>query len=373
MKLDPVKKLTVKYNNRVVGYLAELADGIGFQYDESWQNDGFSISPFSLPLTNKVYINTKRTFSGLFGVFADSLPDGWGELLFRRMLAKQGVNAERISPLTRLALVNDYGLGALQYEPNFAELSEPDRFDLDNLSIEAEKIWSDENESADLDEVYRLGGSSGGARPKAHIRIGEENWIVKFPCSHDSQNMGQKEFKANELAQNSGIHVNEFKLFPSKKCKGFFGAKRFDRIGAARVHMVSLSSLLETSHRIPNLDYTHLFQVIQKICVDKSDMYGAFRRMTFNVLFGNKDDHGKNFAFLYDETSKGYRLSPAYDITKTTDKAEHEMTVNGNGNPTKDDLLAVANNMGLHLERCHEILDEVERVLEIVRSIARRP
>jgi len=81
---------------------------------------------------------------------------------------------------------------------------------------------------------------------------------------------------------------------------------------------------METSHRIPNLDYTHLLQVIEKICIDKEDLYEAFRRMCFNVFFGNKDDHGKNFAFLYDESLGGYKLSPAYDITKTPDKAEHE-------------------------------------------------
>lgn len=88
-----------------------------------------------------------------------------------------------------------------------------------------------------------------------------------------------------------------------KKYGGFFGAKRFDRDGTNRIHMISLSSMLETSHRIPNLDYSHLFQVVQKICMDQSDMYEVFRRMAFNVFYGNKDDHGKNFAFLYDESA----------------------------------------------------------------------
>jgi len=363
MNLVSVKKLTVKYNGQTVGYLAELPEGIGFQYDESWLKSGFSISPFSLPLTSKVFISRKTTFNGLYGVFADSLPDGWGELLFRRMLARQGINADRISPLTRLSMVNDYGMGGLQYEPSLADLSTPERFDLELLSAEAEKIWNDEMENVNLDEVYRLGGSSGGARPKAHIKTGADCWIVKFPCSQDPKDIGKKEFKANELARQAGLNVNDFKLFPSKKCKGFFGAKRFDRDGEKRLHMVSLSSLLETTHRIPNLDYSHLFQVIQKICADQSDMHEAFRRMSFNVLFGNKDDHGKNFAFLYDETAKSYKLSPAYDITKTTDKAEHEMSVNGSGKPTEKDILDVGARAGLQDAQCVKILDSVKSAI----------
>ena len=129
--------------------------------------------------------------------------------------------------------------------------------------------------------------------------------------------------------------------------------------------MISLSSVLETSHRIPNLDYTHLLQVIEKICIDKEDLYEAFRRMCFNVFFGNKDDHGKNFAFLYEERLGGYKLSPAYDITKTLDKAEHEMSVNGNGNPTEKDILAVAENCKLNMERCRTIMGEVKDVVVV--------
>ncbi|MCQ2101795.1 MAG: type II toxin-antitoxin system HipA family toxin [Fibrobacter sp.] len=348
----------------MVGYLAELEGGIAFQYDDLWLKNGFSISPFSLPLTSKVFVNPKPTFNGLYGVFADSLPDGWGELLFRRMLARQGVNAERISPLTRLALVNDYGLGGLRYEPNIAELDDDERFDLDVLSTESAKIWDDENGSANLDEVYRFGGSSGGARPKAHVKIQDDYWIVKFPCSTDPKNIGLQEYNANKLARKAGIWVNDFDLFPSKKCKGFFGAKRFDRVDGRCVHMVSLSSLLETSHQIPNLDYTHLFQVIQRICGDKENLYEAFLRMCFNVLFGNRDDHGKNFAFLYDEAIGSYKLSPAYDITKTMDKPEHEMSVNGNGKPVIEDLLAVAKNSALQMERCRDILESVKNTVD---------
>lgn len=358
--METVKKLTVFYNGAIVGYLVEESEGhIAFQYDEQWIKDGFSISPYSLPLSSKIFRNEKPTFGGLFGVFNDSLPDGWGELLVKRMLAKNGVNYDRLSPLTKLALINGNGLGGLTYEPTLAEKSDNSSVDLDELCVNVQKIFDDEAQAHDLDAVYALGGSSGGARPKAHIKIDGEEWIIKFPCKTDSMNIGEQEYNANAVAQKCGINTNEFRLFPSKICSGYFGAKRFDRHGHKRVHMISLSALLETSHRVPNLDYMHLFQVVQSICADKNEMYEAFRRMCFNVLYGNRDDHGKNFSFIYDERAKSYSLSPAYDLTKVTDKPEHEMTILGNGKPNESDLLAIADALKLSNKKC---LDNIEMV-----------
>lgn len=361
--IKDVKKLTVKYNGKTVGYLADLDSGIGFQYDDGWLNTGFNISPFSLPLENKVFINRKDTFGGLYGVFADSLPDGWGELLVRRMLKNKGLNFDRLSPLTRLSLISGQGLGGLTYEPNQAETDDNTLIELDEIAREVTQILNDETEDKNLDTIYKLGGSSGGARPKAHIKLNGEEWIIKFPCHYDPENIGEKEFKANMLAKQCGLNVNECKLFDSQICSGYFGAKRFDRNKGRRVHMISLSSLLETSHRIPNLDYTLLLQVTQRICVDQNDVYDAYGRMCFNVLYGNKDDHGKNFAFLFDDKKDGYTLSPFYDITQTKDKLEHEMTVNGVGNPTEKDLLAVADRIKLSIPKCKEIIDRTKEVL----------
>ena len=248
----------------------------------------------------------------------------------------------------------------MTYEPSQTEKEHYSDFDLDELAKETKQILDDESADVDLDAIYRLGGSSGGARPKVHIKDGDGHWIVKFPTQLDPLDIGEREFKANTSAQRCGLNVNEFKLFPSKLYTGYFGAKRFDRIEERRIHMVSLSSLLETTHRIPNLDYINLFQVIQNICVDKRDMYEAFRRMCFNVLYGNRDDHGKNFSFLYDEKLKGYKLSPAYDLTKTADKPEHEMSVNGAGKPTERDLLDVAGIMRLSLSECKKIIGRIK-------------
>lgn len=356
-----IKRLIVKYNHRVVGYLEELPNKkIGFQYDKEWINDGFSISPFYLPLTDQVFISKSEYFEGLFGVFYDSLPDGWGTLLFRRMLQKKGINYDKVSILSKLSLLSSNGLGGLTYVPTQSDRDNNNHYDLDELSKEISQIYEKHKDTENFDLIYKLGGASGGARPKAHVNIDDEDWIVKFPSSIDPKDIGFLEYQANELALKSGIKTNEFKLFPSNEHKAYFAAKRFDRIDSKRVHMVSLSSILETTHQIPNLDYSHLFQVIQRICVDQEDMYEAYKRMVFNVLYGNKDDHGKNFAFIYDEKSKGYRLSPFYDITKTQMKMEHEMTVLGEGNPSEDQLIEIGKKFNLKNSKCISILNHIK-------------
>ena len=141
-------------------------------------------------------------------------------------------------------------------------------------------------------------------------------------------------------------------------------AKRFDRKEGRRVHVISRSSLLETKHRVPNLDYVHLLQFVENICADKRDLYEAFARMTFNILYGNKDDQGKNISFLYEEEIRGYRLSPAYDLTKTSDKPEHEMTGIGHPAPTEKDLLELASYAGLTKGKSVDIVEQIKIAIE---------
>lgn len=357
--------MTVMYRNRVVGVLAELEDGrIAFQYDTSWVADGFSISPFTLPLTERVYIPKNNDLMGLFGVFRDSLPDGFGSLIVRRRLLALGIGYDSLSPLSKLSLVGDSGLGALRYVPTWDVPSRQENIELDHMASSIRHILDETIEDGLLDQWLLWGGSSGGARPKAHVSRQDVDWIIKFPRSTDRPDVGKREYMVNQLAESVGIAVNEHALFPSSVCEGFFGAKRFDRSVDGRVHMISLSSLLETSHTIPNLDYVHLFQVIQRISVDQRDMEEAFRRMCFNVFLPNRDDHGKNHAFLYDEAKRGYRLSPAFDLTHTPDQWEHEMTVMGNGTPGEADLMVLAAEMKLPKESCHRILAAVKHAIQ---------
>ena len=282
------------------------------------------------------------------------------------MLARRGINYSRLSPLTKLTLISGQGLGGLTFEPNQGGPDYSQTVELDRICREVNDILNNDADSATLDEIYSLGGSSGGARPKAHIKIYGEEWIVKFPCRLDPPDIGEEEYNADLAARRCGLNVNECRLFPSENCSGYFGAKRFDRTPEGRVHMISLSSLLETSHRIPNLDYVHLIKVTQRICADECDCYVAFERMCFNVFYGNNDDHGKNFAFIFDEKLDWYKLSPFYDITRTPDKAEHEMTAAGSGNPTEKDLLEVARQTALDIEKCKKIIANIKTTLNII-------
>ena len=259
--MDNYKYLKVFYNDILVGTLAKTPDRVvAFEYDSDWLNNGFSISPFSLPLIKKVFIPEYDPFGGLFGVFNDSLPDGWGRLLVDRLFLKNKINPAEIDNLNRLAVVQESGMGALTYKPEHKFESENNISDYDILAQECSKILESQN-SENLDALFKLGGSSGGARPKILTSINNEDWIIKFPSSSDPKNIGEKEYQYSLCAKDCGINMTETRLFPSKICSGYFGIKRFDRKNGKKVHMVSVSGLLETSHRLPNLDYNILMKL----------------------------------------------------------------------------------------------------------------
>ena len=265
MKQDKV--LQVCYEDQTVGTLAMTADHkVAFQYSDEWLETGFSINPFSLPLQKQVFVPVKDHFEGLFGVFADSLPDHWGRLLLDRLLRAHKQNPDELTVLDRLAIVGTSGMGALTYHPekNFPE--EQSSADLDKLAEECQKILNTEY-SDKLDELYLLGGTIGGARPK----------IMTRNCDEDVENM--------------------------------------------------------------------------------------FRRMCFNVFAHNRDDHSKNFTYLYEADEDKWHLSPAYDLTySNTYYGEHTTSVDGNGrNPGRKELLAVGTGAGMKKTRCEEIIDEIEK------------
>ena len=360
--MDNYKYLKVFYNDILVGTLAKTPDRVvAFEYDSDWLNNGFSISPFSLPLIKKVFIPKYEPFGGLFGVFNDSLPDGWGRLLVDRLFLKNKINPAEIDNLNRLAVVQESGMGALTYKPEHRFESENNISNYDILAQECSKILESQN-SDNLDELFQLGGSSGGARPKILISIDNEDWIIKFPSSSDSKNIGEKEYQYSLCAKDCGINMTETRLFPSKICSGYFGIKRFDRKNGKKVHMVSASGLLETSHRLPNLDYNTLMKLTLELTRNYQDIEQLFKLMCFNVFAHNRDDHSKNFSFLYDDTKKEWHLSPAYDLTYSYSfNGEHATTINGEGkNPTLDDILAVAKNIGLKEKFAKDIASDIQ-------------
>ena len=352
--MNKIKSLQVFYNDKKVGTLALTKNNIvAFEYDNEWLNNGFSISPYSLPLKKQVFIPKIDHFDGLYGVFSDSLPDGWGRLLVDRMLNSQNINPREINVIDRLAIVGETGMGALSYKPEYSLLENKDyQEDYDSLALSCKKFLNTEYLD-DLDNLFRLGGSSGGARPKILTKIENEDWIIKFPSSLDDKNIGELEYLYSLCAKKCKINMPETKLFPSKISSGYFGVKRFDRKKSStdtirKVHMISVSGLLETSHRIPNLDYNDLMQ------------------LTLNVFSHNRDDHSKNFSFIYNEEFEKWELSPAYDLTYSYSiNGEHATTVNGNGvNPDLKDILKVAKKIGLDEKKAKSIATEIEEIIK---------
>lgn len=364
-----LNSLIVKYKGCKVGLLALTNDKkVAFSYDEKWLENGFSISPFSLPLENKVFIPANYYFDGLFGIFADSLPDAWGKLLLDRMLQEHGLGND-ITVLDRLALVGENGMGALEYEPSY-ELGNPNETDdLDYLSQQCQKILLTEY-SDDLDTLYRMGGSSGGARPKVLTNFEDRDWIIKFPAHIDSKNIGELEYNYSKCAIKCGIPMTETRLLPSNLCEGYFGTVRFDRIRENgennKVHMATAAALLEADFRAPCMDYHTLMKLTRILTKDnREEMESMFRRMCFNVFARNRDDHAKNFTFLYDEREDKWHLSPAYDLTySNTYFGEHTTSVDGNGaSPGEKEITNVGIQAGMKKQRCLGIIEEIKTIV----------
>ncbi len=200
-------------------------------------------------------------FDGLFGVFNDSLPDGWGRLLLDRTVEKHGIQRGQLNPLDRLAYVGRHGMGALSYEPELGfSVTDDAPLALDKLAEEATAVLEGEDEAV-LEELLRLNGSSSGARPKIvaqvstdkkriihgrqDLRPGFAHWMIKFPSSQDARDAGAIEYAYSLMARDAGVEMTETHLFRTKKNK-YFGTKRFDRDGDARIHMHSLGGLIQS-------------------------------------------------------------------------------------------------------------------------------
>jgi len=349
-------KVSLNFNGTLisVGRLATRERKIYFEYDPEFLKNGPEISPFRLQLKPGLSTFDNSLFEGLPGVFNDSLPDGWGRLLFDRFARSKGIAPETLTPLDRLAHVGRSGMGALVYEPDYSEEGQKGSLNLDELAKQASDVLEGEADDV-LAELLALNGSSAGARPKALIGVdrkrrnishgvdrlpeGFEHWLVKFANTQDGSDAGAIEYVYALIAAEAGIDVPEVHLFPSDTHAGYFATKRFDREGDNRLHMHTACGLLHADFRVPSLDYEDLLNLTGMLTKDVREIEKMFRLAVFNVLAHNRDDHSKNFSFLM-SMDGDWKLSPAYDLTFSQGpRGEQSTMVMGEGrSPTVDHL-----------------------------------
>jgi serine/threonine-protein kinase HipA len=377
MAYSPTELLTVyldaRNQRRKVGRLAFKDRQVLFEYDASFIASGVEISPIKLPLRPGVSIADTTIFDGLFGVFNDSLPDGWGRLLLDRTVDKYGIHRGQLNPLDRLAYVGRHGMGAISYEPELSlENADDAPLALDKLAEESAAVLAGENEEV-FEELLLLNGSSSGARPKIVAQVsadkkriihgqqelqpGFADWMIKFPSSQDPQDVGAIEYAYSLMAKDAGVEMPETYLFRTKRNK-YFGTKRFDRDGDARIHMHSLGGLIHADHRSPSLDYDMVLRVTLALTRNIQDAEKSYVLACFNVLAHNRDDHVKNFSFLLNARNE-WIFAPAYDLVFSYGPSgEQSMLVMGEGrNPGTAQLQALGKQHGI--EKAPEILAKV--------------
>lgn len=321
-----------------------------------------------------------RYFDGLHGFLADSLPEGWGYLVMRKRLAQLGLDIGSLTPVERLALVGESGRGALVFHPTTTPNADTSAgIDLDTLAHEAAQMLSGEDGKL-ADVLARAAGGSGGARPKVHVGFGpngevsvgeselpvnHDAWIVKFRATEDPLDIGPLEEAYASMAEAAGLRLAPHRLLAAKSGPGYFAAKRFDRPGdGARIHMVSLTGAIEAPMTAGSVSYDTLLRATRAITRNAEDVARAFRRMVFNVLAHNRDDHARQYAYLMDEQGD-WTLSPDYDLTYAPGPGgEHYLDIEGEGaKPTRKHIHALGARHGLG---ARQIEDTVEQVAEAV-------
>lgn len=357
-----IEKLTVRYHDEFVGHLSLTPDNrlCVFEYDKQWLIDGFSISPIELPLRPGIFIAKPAPFNGNFGIFNDSLPDGYGRYLLHKVLLRIGINDYDLSALDRLSIVGRSGMGALTYSPQTTIDQGESSADFDFLQAKALEVLREQQDS-DAGLLLYNSGNSGGARPKAIFSDTSGHWLVKFRHTYDSPDMGKEEYHYNEVARRCGINVPDFRLVNDK----YFACRRFDIANdGQRIHTATAGALLGISLTQPILDYRNLLALTVFLTRSESDVEEMYRRMIFNYMTDNKDDHCKNFSFLVNKDTHGqwrWHLAPAYDLTLCAEgyNGEHATSVNGKGRPTLDDFIAVGTHIKMKQSRCEELISQV--------------
>lgn len=360
--MNNIDRLTVKYHGEIVGVIS-LTPGdkrLAFEYDPRWLAEGFSISPLELPLKTGLFLAKPTTLYGDFGIFEDSLPDGYGRYLLHKALMREGIDDRKLTAIERLSIVGNSGMGALTYEPETIISTGEEITDFDLLQEKALEVLK-EQQDTDAGLLLYNSGNSGGCRPKAVFSDAEGHWLVKFRHTYDPKDMGLQEYHYNEIARKCGIDVPDFKLTNGK----YFTTKRFDLTDdGERIHTATAGGLLCLSLSEPVLDYSNLLALTGYITQNPKYVEGIYRRMVFNYLTDNKDDHCKNFSYQVRKDSNGkfiWHLAPAYDLTLCTEgyNGQHATSVNSTGYPTLQDFIAVGTKIKMSEKRCREIFDEV--------------
>lgn len=350
-KLEVYRRLSSGQRTHV-GTLAQNRQSVFFQYDSDYLGVYANLSPFGLSADSGVQQAPREPHSGLHGVFADALPDGWGLLLMDRVFRQNGIQPYQLTAMDRLAYMGSRGMGALEFEPapKLSQLSSSAALSLGELGLEAQALYDGQTTEV-LAQLANAGGS-GGARPKAQIYLapddlssastipspGLEPWLVKFTSS--SLALGHEEGMCEAtylaLAQRAGIDVPEWALLPAPDASGaqaWLGVKRFDcsPVGG-RYHLHSLCGLLDADFRTPSMDYEDLIKASSLLCRSPAVGQAQFRRAVFNLMALNQDDHTKNWAFLQDDQGR-WQIAPFYDVTfSPSPYGEHAMSFMGFGN-----------------------------------------
>lgn len=387
--------------------LEEGDDLASFQFNSSFAESEIEISPLKMPLSENVYRFPEleyETFYGLPGLLADSLPDRFGNALIDNWLATQGRTPASFNAVERLCYTGDRGMGALEYLPaKGSKRATSNQVHINQLVELASEILSkredlevffiEESKEQAMADILQVGTSAGGARAKAviawnpstnEVRSGQvktkngfEYWILKFDGVsgnkdkelEDPRGYGVIEYAYSQMAKDAGIKMAECRLFEENGRRHFM-AQRFDRLaGGEKLHMQSLCALAHYDYKMAGAySYEQAFMVIRQLDLPMSDIEEQFRRMVFNVIARNQDDHVKNIAFLMNKSGE-WSLSPAFDMTwsfnpKGDWTASHQMTINRKqDNFTMDDFKTCANTALMKRGRAGKIINEVKEIV----------
>lgn len=381
-------KLEVRYHGVKVGTLVQrqAGGGIFFQFDPHWQSKGLELSPIHLPThASGALGNPDPELGGLHGLFWDSIPDAWGNRLLDAQLVKAGIDPERCSSLVRLAYIGDRAMGALEYVPTLGDTASAKAVELALLDRDAQRILDDDvvdpNQTGNYLALIQGGASAGGAKPKVCVGLDSQRsmhigsnlqmpqWLVKLsalPSTHkDSKQQGVVEHAYALMAAACGIQTPETRVFKGITDRGkdrwFFATKRFDRKpDGARVHVHSLAGVLQLHHGSQLHTYEGLMVAAQQLIGTVQSKDEIFRRLVFNVLACNRDDHARNWAFVMKESGE-WDLSPAYDLTASDGPNRagvHCLSVNGSRLPDGKDIAAFASQFGISNAR--ELFEQVQ-------------